>query len=119
MNEVTCPYCGRKLAGLHTLNMHLEGVHADTPEGTAKVQENQERIREVARRAELEGDQGDEEDDASGDFLWGGIFLVGGVGVTIGTYAAAAPGGTYIVTWGAIAYGGFLITRGLFRSASG
>jgi hypothetical protein len=44
----------------------------------------------------------------------GGIFCLVGIVVTVATYAVASQaGGTYVVTWGAIAFGGFQFLRGL------
>jgi hypothetical protein len=43
----------------------------------------------------------------------GALWCVGGLVVTIGTYLAAASGGTYFVTWGAILFGGIQLMRGI------
>jgi len=43
----------------------------------------------------------------------GGLFCIGGIAVTALTYSAAAGGGTYVVTWGAILFGGFRFFRGV------
>jgi hypothetical protein len=53
--------------------------------------------------------------DGKGDMIWGAVFCIGGLAVTIGTYAAAGPGGTFIITWGAIVFGGYQFLKGLFR----
>jgi len=45
--------------------------------------------------------------------LRGGLWLGGGLVVTIGSFVAAGPGRTYWVAWGAIAYGIFQIVLGL------
>jgi hypothetical protein len=45
--------------------------------------------------------------------LVGGIWCAGGAVVTIITYQAAAAGGTYVVAWGAIIFGGIQFLRGL------
>ncbi len=42
-------------------------------------------------------------------FLW----MAGGIVVTAGSYHLAAPGGTYIITWGAIIFGGIEFLVGL------
>jgi len=43
----------------------------------------------------------------------GGLVCVGGIVVTVVTYAAAMGGGTFIVAWGAIIFGAGLFVRGL------
>jgi hypothetical protein len=42
-----------------------------------------------------------------------GLWCVGGTIVTIVTYQAASGGGTYMVAWGAIVFGGIQFLRGL------
>lgn len=46
--------------------------------------------------------------------LYGALWAIGGTVVTVWTYTAAASGGTYVVAWGAIAFGIFDFFRGLF-----
>jgi hypothetical protein len=57
---------------------------------------------EAARRAK-----------ANRDMLVGGLWCVGGIIVTVVTLAAASGGGTYVVAWGAIIFGGIQFFRGL------
>jgi hypothetical protein len=46
--------------------------------------------------------------------MWvGGAWCAGGVAVTAYTYTAASGGGTYVVAWGAIIFGGWQFVRGL------
>jgi hypothetical protein len=54
---------------------------------------------------------------SANDLVVGSIWLVGGLAVTIGSYAVASggSGGHYVVTTGAIAYGMVRIIRGLSR----
>lgn len=40
------------------------------------------------------------------DMLYGALWCIGGIVVTAITYSAASGGGTYIVAWGAIFWGG-------------
>ena len=48
------------------------------------------------------------------DMTIGGVVCVIGIVITVATYAAASEaGGSYVVTWGAIAFGGFQFLRGL------
>lgn len=49
------------------------------------------------------------------NMLFGALWLVGGIVVTAITYSVAEPGGTYVVAWGAIAYGLYKLFIGLFR----
>ena len=57
----------------------------------------------------------EEEAEGRGDLIVGGLFLVGGIVVTVVTYAGAGPGETYVVAWGAILFGGFQFIRGLTK----
>lgn len=54
---------------------------------------------------------------AQKDMLWGGIWCVGGIAVTAISYSSASGGGGYVVTWGAIIFGGVQFMRGLVASA--
>jgi hypothetical protein len=47
--------------------------------------------------------------------MWGFIWLVMGGLITLATYAAAEPGGSFWVMWGLMALGAFYILRGLYR----
>jgi hypothetical protein len=49
------------------------------------------------------------------DLIWGFIVLGIGAGITLGTWAATEPGGSYWVMWGLIGTGLFGIIRGLYR----
>ncbi len=49
------------------------------------------------------------------DMLYGALWCIGGIIVTAMTYSAAAPGGTYVVAWGAILFGAIQFFRGLLR----
>jgi hypothetical protein len=51
---------------------------------------------------------------------FGALWCIGGIAVTAVTYSMASQGGgTYIVTWGAILFGGIQFLRGLWQTASG
>ncbi len=53
-------------------------------------------------------------DAATRHMAIGGIICVIGIVVTVATYSAASSGGgTYVVAWGAIIYGGWQFLRGL------
>ena len=48
----------------------------------------------------------------SGNVIWGIVILAVGAGITFGTYLFAAPGGTYLVLFGAIIWGAWKILGG-------
>jgi len=50
------------------------------------------------------------------DIKWGLIWLIGCGLITLGTYEAAANGGSYFIMWGAMVYGGYRILKGLVGS---
>ncbi len=50
---------------------------------------------------------------AKKDMIYGGLWFFGGIIVTIATYSAASGGGSYVVAWGAIIFGGFQFFRGI------
>jgi hypothetical protein len=54
-------------------------------------------------------------DAAQGMMMKGALWCIGGLIVTLGTYTLAAPGGTYIVAWGAMLFGGIQFVRGLVQ----
>lgn len=47
------------------------------------------------------------------DILYGGLICLAGIVITIGTMATAQHGGSYVVAWGAIIFGGIRFFRGL------
>lgn len=49
------------------------------------------------------------------NMLYGALWFIGGVVVTVGTLSAASGGGTYIVAWGAILFGGIQFVQGLIQ----
>jgi hypothetical protein len=54
---------------------------------------------------------------ANKDMLVGGLWLGGGLLVTVFTYASASNGGgSYVVTWGALLFGGIQFVKGLMAS---
>lgn len=53
---------------------------------------------------------------ASKDLIVGGLWFLGGISVTVITYSSASSGGgTYVVAYGAIIFGGIQFIRGLMR----
>jgi hypothetical protein len=49
------------------------------------------------------------------DFVIGAIAITIGGGITAATYASADPGGTYLVFWGPVLYGGYRVVVGLVK----
>ena len=47
----------------------------------------------------------------------GGFIMLVGIVITVVSYGAAEGGGTYVVTWGAILYGGFMLITGLTQAS--
>lgn len=62
-------------------------------------------IAEVHRKAKKEA--------GKRNMMWGAGIAVLGIIVTAATYSAASGGGSYVVAWGAIVFGGFRFFRGL------
>ena len=54
-----------------------------------------------------------EREGAQKNMLWGGLWCAGGILVTVATYSAASSGGTYLLAWGAILFGGVQFVKGL------
>ena len=52
------------------------------------------------------------------NMLYGALWCVGGLLVTILTYSAASDGGTYIVAWGAVIFGAIQFFKGMFQRFS-
>lgn len=49
------------------------------------------------------------------DLVVGALFLLGGLALTLITFAAASGGGTYVLAWGPMLYGGIRIMKRLAR----
>jgi hypothetical protein len=56
--------------------------------------------------------------DPGKDMLYGALWCIGGIVVTAATYSAAQNGGSYVIAWGTILFGGIQFLKGLFRSMS-
>lgn len=52
------------------------------------------------------------------NMMFGAIWCVGGIAVTLATRASATGGGVYIVAWGAIIVGGIQFFRGVLQCNS-
>ena len=51
----------------------------------------------------------------SKNMLYGFLWFIGGLLITICTYSAAADGGTYVVAWGAVIFGAIQFVQGLIQ----
>jgi hypothetical protein len=51
------------------------------------------------------------------NMLYGALWCIGGLIVTAVTFQAAAGGGSYVIAWGAILFGGIQFFRGLMQSS--
>lgn len=49
--------------------------------------------------------------------LYGALWCIGGIVITVVTYSAASGGGTYVVAWGAIIFGFIQFVKGLSNRA--
>jgi hypothetical protein len=59
----------------------------------------------------------EETSNGASDMLFGALWCIGGIVVTAATYSAVKDtGGTYIVAWGAIIFGGYQFFKGLIHS---
>lgn len=54
--------------------------------------------------------------DAAKDIIVGLLWCIGGIVVTMVTYNNASNGGTYVIAWGAILFGGIQFLKGLFHA---
>jgi hypothetical protein len=55
---------------------------------------------------------------ANKDMLYGALWCIGGIVVTVGTMSAASGGGTYVVAWGAILFGAIQFLQGMANKSS-
>lgn len=53
------------------------------------------------------------QEKAKKDMIYGALWCLGGICVTVFTLAAASGGGTYVVAWGAVIFGAIQFFRGL------
>jgi hypothetical protein len=54
-------------------------------------------------------------EEARKNMLHGGLWLLGGCAVTGVTFALASAGGSYVMTWGAVIFGGFQFLKGVYQ----
>lgn len=53
---------------------------------------------------------------AQKNMMFGALWCIGGIVVTVLTYSAASEGGGYVVAWGAIIFGAVQFFRGMFQT---
>jgi hypothetical protein len=56
-----------------------------------------------------------QKESANTDMLFGALWCIGGIIVTVGTYSAASNGGFYVIAWGAIVFGAIKFIKGLIN----
>jgi hypothetical protein len=49
------------------------------------------------------------------NMLYGALWFVGGLAVTVGSFFFAPPNGVFVVAWGAILFGALQFIRGVFQ----
>ena len=52
------------------------------------------------------------------NMMYGALWCVGGILVTVLTYSAASDGGTYVIAWGAVIFGAIQFFKGLYQRFS-
>jgi hypothetical protein len=77
-----------------------------------------ERLREGAQRSAADAETNRwaaqaRSDEARSNMVSGAVICVIGILITVVTYSAAKGGGTYVVAWGAIAFGAIRLFKGL------
>lgn len=55
---------------------------------------------------------------AKKNMLYGALWCIGGLVVTVISFSAASAGGRYVLAWGAIIFGAIQFLRGLFQYLS-
>jgi hypothetical protein len=102
-----CTYCGKEYADDATVcavdEQPLERVGAPIASPSSTVAEPVTHSDDVAAIRAA----------ANKNMLVGGLWCAGGILVTALTYSAASGGGSYVVAWGAIVFGGIQFFRGL------
>jgi hypothetical protein len=100
-SQRTCPRCGKDVPGWrdHCLDC---GYDFRPPDLSAPPRDASERASHPV---------------GVGDMVIGGLICAVGVVVTLATYneAASNGGGSYIIAWGAIVFGGIRFLRGVAR----
>lgn len=80
-------------------------------EGGMEQQQASDTVANILRN--LREEQREKEATARKDMLIGGIILVVGIAITVISHYKAAGGGTYVVTWGAMLWGGMRFFKGV------
>ncbi len=86
---------------IHQEMLEQAGQEEQTPDSEMLLAESKVEASEIAQK----------------NMLYGALWCIGGIVVTSVTYSDAVTngGGTYIVTWGAILFGGLQFLKGLFQ----
>ena len=71
----------------------------------------------VTTRNEAGTELGEKEKEGRQNILWGIVIAAIAGGITVGTFVAAGPGGTYFIAYGGVAVGGYQIIKGLVKAS--
>jgi hypothetical protein len=114
----TCENCGRRIDGsFEWIGGPRTPAHLRVGASPTEEMSQTEAVMRTGRSARFRTSQQRELEHQNR--VQGAIWLIGGVVVTVGTYASAAPGGTYVVAWGAILFGIVKLIRGVGQSGDG
>jgi len=100
-----CTYCGKQYGDA----VSVCEVDAEPVLPVGQIASSDSTIDSTEDREQVERPHG----KASRDMVVGGLWCGGGILVTAATYSSAAGGGSYVVAWGAILFGGLQFLRGL------
>ncbi|MBS1581464.1 MAG: hypothetical protein JST66_04605 [Bacteroidetes bacterium] len=90
---------------------NIKDVTAMLVEGGMEPQQASDTVGDILRG--IRERQREKEETARKDLLIGGLILVVGIAITVISYYKASGGGTYVVTWGAMLWGGMRLFKGL------
>jgi hypothetical protein len=85
----------------------------------AKIRLNDGREGYLDGKAKILGIDAKVQNTPQHDMMVGGLWCIGGIVVTAISYSAVAnTGGSYLITWGAILFGGIQFLKGLARAGT-
>ena len=109
-----CPYCGREYAD-DVLHCVTDGEKLNRIAGTPSVKGADTPAE--TKFVPLEEDaKAVHQQRANRDMVVGGLWCGAGILITVLTYSSASgpQGGTYLLAWGPIVFGGIQFLRGIF-----
>lgn len=90
---------------------NIKDVTALLVEGGMEPQQASDTVGDILRG--IREQQRKKEKAARKDMLIGGLILVVGIAITVISHYRASGGGTYVVTWGAMLWGGVRFFKGM------